>query len=216
MNIDAVGFDLDGTLYPRSMMYRLSFPLALRYPRFLYHFSRVRRALRKLACIDGFRETQASLVAARLGLDQATAERLVERIVYREWVAMLRGIRPFPHVRAALERLRAAGLRLGLMSDSPVEEKLAFLGLEGLWDASFCSEETGYLKPHPSPFGRLAAELGADPRRVLYVGDSESYDVAGAAAAGMRTALIGGRRRGADLTFSSYRVLAELVERRFG
>ncbi len=216
MDIDAVAFDLDGTLYPRGMMYRLSVPLALRYPRFLYNFSHVRRALRRLACIDGFRETQASLVAARLGLDQAAAERLVERIVYREWVAMLRGIRPFPHVRAALARLRAAGLRLGLMSDSPVEEKLAFLGLEGLWDVSFCSEETGYLKPHPSPFRRLAADLGVEPRRVLYVGDSVSYDVKGAAAAGMRTALIGGRRCGADLSFSSYRGLADLVQSRFG
>ncbi len=215
MEIHAVGFDLDGTLYPCVMMYRLSLPLALRYPRFLYHFNHVRRALRRLACIDGFRETQASLVAARLGMDRVEAERLVDRVIYREWVEMLRGIRPFPHVRPALERLRAAGLRLGLMSDSPVAEKLRFLGLEGLWDVSFCSEETGYLKPHPSPFRRLAADLGVEPARMLYVGDSPAYDVKGAAAAGMRTALIGARRRGADLSFSSYRSLADLVESRF-
>jgi len=216
MTIDAVAFDLDGTLYPRAMMHWLSLPLAARYPRFVYHFSRVRRILRRLARIDNFRGTQAGLVAARLGMDVAGAEALIERIVYREWVDLLRGIRPFPQVRDALASLRGRGLRLGLMSDFPVEEKLGFLGLRGLWDVSLCSEEAGYLKPHERPFRVLAQHLGAPPGRILYVGDSVSYDVRGAASAGMRTALLGRRSASADLSVASYAGFHDLIARRFG
>lgn len=216
MKIDAVGFDMDGTMYSHALMSRLSLPLALRHPRLVFHFSRVRRVVHRLDRIDSLRGTQARLLANRLGIDAARAEALIERVIYREWMDLLSQIRPFPHVRAALERLRGMGLRLGLMSDYPVDRKLGFLGLQGLWDASFCSEETGYLKPHPRPFLRLARELGVDPARMLYVGDSVSFDVKGAAGVGMRTALIGRRSPAADICFHSYARFVEMVERRFG
>lgn len=216
MRIDAVGFDMDGTLYSHALMSRLSVPLLVRHPRVIYHFSRVRRDVRRLDRIEGFRRTQATLLAARLGIDAAEAGALIERVIYGEWISLLRGIRPFPLLRTALAQLRAMGLRLGLMSDYPVERKLGFLGLQGLWDASFCSEETGYLKPHPNPFRRLARELGTEPSRVLYVGDSVAYDVRGAAAVGMHTALIGREDSASEVCFRSYARFAELVEKRFG
>lgn len=216
MKIDAVGFDMDGTLYSHALMSRLSLPLLARHPRLIFHFSRVRRDVRRLDRIDGFHGTQARLLAVRLGIDPAEAEGLIERVIYGEWMDLLSGIRPFPHVRAALARLRALGLRLGLMSDYPVERKLGFLGLQGLWDVSFCSEDTDHLKPHASPFRRLARELGAEPARILYVGDSISYDVRGAAAAGMHTALIGRSYPGSAICFRSYARFAEMVESRFG
>ncbi len=216
MKIDAVGFDLDGTLYSHARMSRLSLPLVVRNPRVIFHFSRVRREVRRLDRIDGFRATQARLLADRLGIEAAEAEARIERLVYGEWISLLRRIRPFPHLHGALARLRAMGLRLGLMSDYPVERKLVFLGLQGLWDACFCSEETGYLKPRPEPFQRLARDLGTEPSRILYVGDSLSYDVRGAAAVGMHTALIGRRDPAAELCFRSYKRFAELVAERFG
>jgi putative hydrolase of the HAD superfamily len=215
MKIDAVAFDVDGTLYPRSLMYRCSLSLALRHPRFVWAFSHARRAIRRLASIDDFHSTQAALVAQRLGVDAASAGDLVERIIYVEWQQMLSGIRPFPHVERALEQLRNAGLRLGVMSDYPVERKLEYLGLQLGWKTSFCSEETGYLKPHPSPFRRLAADLGVEPARILYVGDSPLYDIEGAVAAGMRAACVGRRSPQADFSFTSYRELSEIVARRY-
>jgi putative hydrolase of the HAD superfamily len=215
MKIDAVAFDVDGTLYPRSLMYRCSLRLALRHPRFVWAFSGARRTIRRLASIDDFHGTQAALVAQQLGVDPARAGDLVERIIYGEWQQMLSGIRPFPHVDNALERLRGAGLRLGVMSDYPVERKLEYLGLQRGWQASFCSEDTGYLKPHPNPFRRLAADLGVEPSRILYVGDSPSYDIAGAVAAGMRAACVGRRSPQADFSFTSYRELPDIVARRY-
>jgi putative hydrolase of the HAD superfamily len=216
MTIDAVGFDLDGTLYSRGMMYRLSVPLLLCHPRLLLHFGHVRRSLRHLERIDGFRATQARLLAARLRMEEQRAGALIDRVIYGDWMRLLRGIRPFPHVSAALAGLRALGLKLGLLSDYPVEDKLGFLGLRGPWITSFCSEDTGYLKPHRNPFQRLSRDLGVEPRRILYVGDSISFDVRGAAAAGMRTALVGRRDPAADLCFNSYDCLVDMVQERFG
>jgi putative hydrolase of the HAD superfamily len=215
MRIDAVAFDVDGTLYPRSLMYRRSVRLAARHPRFVWAFNQVRRTLRRLTHIDDFRRTQARLVAERLGLDPARAGDLVERIIYREWEDMLEGIRPFPHVESALERLRAAGLRLGVMSDYPVKRKLVYLGLHRGWLSSFCSEETGYLKPDRRPFARLAAELDVEPGRILYVGDSTTCDIEGAVAAGMRAARVGRRSPQADFSFKSYRELFDIVVERY-
>ncbi len=216
MKIDAVAFDVDGTLYSHSLMNRLSVPLLLRHPRLLLHFGRVRRSIRRLDHIDSFRAAQARLLAARLRIEEARAGALIDRVIYGEWMCLLRRIHPFPHVRATLLRLRGLGLKLGLLSDFPVERKLEFLGLQGLWDTSFCSEDTGYLKPHPSPFQRLARDLGVEPRRILYVGDSVSYDVQGAAAAGMHTALVGRRHPAADLCFRSYEGFVDMVQKRFG
>lgn len=50
--------------------------------------------------------------------------------------------------------------------------------------------ESGYSKPDPTIFNLAARHLGVASRECLYVGDSESYDIAGARAAGMFTVKI--------------------------
>ena len=62
--------------------------------------------------------------------------------------------------------------------------------LQGLaeWiDHVFLSEEMGLVKPDPAFFARAAREVGQAPGDCLMVGDSLTSDIAGAAAAGMRT-----------------------------
>jgi putative hydrolase of the HAD superfamily len=56
-------------------------------------------------------------------------------------------------------------------------------------DAGVCSGETGFLKPHPSTFERIMADLGVAPADAVMIGDSPAFDMAGAKAAGMRTVL---------------------------
>jgi putative hydrolase of the HAD superfamily len=58
-----------------------------------------------------------------------------------------------------------------------------------LWDAELCSEAAGALKPASAGFNALAAGLGVPADQILYVGNSYRFDVLGAAAAGMKTAL---------------------------
>jgi putative hydrolase of the HAD superfamily len=141
-----------------------------------------------------FYTAQAYLMARErnpdAGEDETAAMRLtVERLIYRGWEPIFKKVRLFSGVVDTLSAIRRAGLKLGLLSDFPPERKLEYLGLGGLWDAALCSEVVGRLKPDPAPFFALAAALGTPPERVLYVGNSRRYDVAGAAGAGMKTAL---------------------------
>ena len=84
--------------------------------------------------------------------------------------------------------------RLGLVSNftdpRPVRATLDATGLDAHFGAVVISAELGRRKPHRDIFAHALAELGAEPGRALYVGDDPVDDVAGAAAAGMRTAWI--------------------------
>jgi putative hydrolase of the HAD superfamily len=96
---------------------------------------------------------------------------------------------PLPGVREALEQLRAAGLRLAVVSnwDVGLGGHLDRLGLGSSFEAVVTSAEVGAEKPDPAIF-RLALErLGLPAARVLHVGDDEA-DELGARAAGLRFA----------------------------
>jgi putative hydrolase of the HAD superfamily len=111
--------------------------------------------------------------------------------------------------------LKGRGLRLGILSDYPVEQKLKGMGLDDLgWDALLCAEDAEALKPQPAPFGLALDRLGLDPDRVLYVGDRPDTDVDGAGALGMRTCLIrrfGRRSPRADLVVDRLALLPSLL-----
>jgi FMN phosphatase YigB (HAD superfamily) len=68
------------------------------------------------------------------------------------------------------------------------KEKFKRFGFDLSADALVISEEVGFMKPHPAIFEHSAQLAGVDPHQILYVGDSPSSDVAGAAGAGYRTA----------------------------
>ncbi|MDR0706686.1 MAG: HAD family hydrolase [Treponema sp.] len=199
LEIDAVAFDLDGTLYPNHRFYLRILPFAVKERRLLRAFGKARDILRATRVGDPlyeqeFYEAQAFLTAhildsAASHADTAAMRRKIEDRIYRGWEPVFKNIRLFPHVPETLAALKRNGLKLGLLSDFPTERKLRLLGLSGIWDAALCSEEIGRLKPDPKPFMALAEELGTTPARILYVGNSRRYDVAGAAHAGMLTAL---------------------------
>jgi putative hydrolase of the HAD superfamily len=227
MAFRAIGFDIDGTLYPSWRLNLALAGLAVRNYRCLKAFGKVRHDLRELARtpeyraappagIEEFHRLQAGLVARRMGIDEKTALEGVELFFYRQIPESFDRIRAFPGAREALLRLKAAGLRLGALSDFPGERKLELMGLADLFDAVMTSEETGYLKPDPQPIRVLAGRLGVECRELLYVGNSAAYDVAGAKAAGASSAyvrtLLGGRKDGgADFSFRRYPDLADWI-----
>ena len=87
---------------------------------------------------------------------------------------------------AALERLRSAGLALACVSDWDIglEEQLAKIGVDDLFDSIVTSAEAGAPKPEPALFEAALGRLGVAPGRALHVGDGDG-DRAGASAAGM-------------------------------
>lgn len=219
-DIRGVAFDLDGTFYPNYRFYARLLPFVAKEWRYLLAFSKARTILRNIGGEGNFYDLQAHFMAEILKKDGAVIKDRTERLIYRGWEPLFKKVRPYPHVGEALAAFKAAGLRLGLLSDFPAELKLEYLGLRGYWDTVICSEHVNRLKPDPAPFLELARRMDLPPEWILYVGNSVSYDIVGAKRQGMRAALVSSPLRkhrrntgGADFVFTDYRQLREFVLR---
>jgi putative hydrolase of the HAD superfamily len=98
---------------------------------------------------------------------------------------------PYAGVDDALARLGAI-VPLGIVSDGDPEiqrAKLDAVGLGTRFAVVVLSDELGreHRKPSPLPFQQALTALDVAPTAAVYVGDRPEKDVAGAAAAGMRS-----------------------------
>jgi putative hydrolase of the HAD superfamily len=218
--ITAIGFDIDGTLYPPFALYRRLIPFTAAHIPLMLAFQKTRIIMHRepeAAGEKGFYRKQAAVLAGLLRIDAARAEDIIEEKIYRHWTTLFKRITPYPEAAETLRVLHEAGYKLGALSDFPIREKLVNMRLDGFWDAEVSSEEAGALKPHTAGFLALAEQLKTPPQQILYVGNSYHFDVVGAAAAGMRTALrvhpLRKNRRfpgtRPDIVFSHYRALRE-------
>jgi putative hydrolase of the HAD superfamily len=94
----------------------------------------------------------------------------------------------------ALRRIRAAGLRLGLISNADVMEVAAWAEspLARLFDVTIFSCAVGCMKPEPAIYYKCleALELSAD--ECLFVGDGGSDELRGAREVGLSTVFVSG------------------------
>ena len=121
-----------------------------------------------------------------VSLDRAASVILREHRASNAWRRVGAG------VRESLERLRAAGFELAVVSNSEgtIEQMLVEVGLRPLLDAVVDSAVVGFTKPDPRIFAVALDRLGVAAADALMVGDSPSADVDGAHAAGLRAALL--------------------------
>ena len=127
----------------------------------------------------------------------------VERRFRAEFPACVKEV---PETIAALDRLRAEGVPLGLLSNGSPGMQLAKLRACGAApyftpDRTLISGAIRLEKPDPRAFRLLANRLGVEPGQVLFIGDDPFRDIAGAIAAGMIACqfLRPGRERMADV-----------------
>jgi len=128
----------------------------------------------------------------------APDEGLIDR-VYAEFTD-LANYALFEDVPPVLEKLRGAGLKLGVVSNFEewLEQLLEELGVIGYFEVRVISGLEGLEKPDPRIF-RLAMErAGVRPEGSVYVGDNPEFDVGPAAAVGMLPVLIDRRDRFPD------------------
>jgi len=99
----------------------------------------------------------------------------------------------------AMEELRAAGLRMGVISnfDGRLYRLLAGLGLDRYFESVTISSEAGYAKPAAQVFETALAAMHARAGEALHVGDAPHLDAAGANAAGIEAVLIKRPQEGA-------------------
>ena len=97
---------------------------------------------------------------------------------------------PLPGAQDVLHRLRAAGVRIGLLTNGAASlqrEKIETSGLGLFFDAAVVSGEIGTGKPEPEIFHHLLGRLGVDASAALMVGNSLARDIVGGKRAGMST-----------------------------
>jgi putative hydrolase of the HAD superfamily len=91
-----------------------------------------------------------------------------------------------------LTYLRAAGYRIGLVSDCAAEIPMLWpqSTFAPLIEATVFSVETGARKPHQRNYRLICEQLGVAPERCLYIGDGGSRELTGATQFGMQAVLI--------------------------
>jgi putative hydrolase of the HAD superfamily len=114
--------------------------------------------------------------------------------VYAGFLACYRAAwRAFDDAAAAIDAARAAGIRVGILTngDQAVQaEKVRRTGLLRPDVPVFASSSLPAAKPDPRSYRTACASLGADPAATLMVGDSLRHDVVGAQRAGLEALLL--------------------------
>ena len=114
----------------------------------------------------------------------------------------------------ALARLRTAGMRLAVISNSDgrAATALAAGGLLDQFEFVIDSGEVGVAKPDPRIFRMALDRMGIEPADALYVGDLYEVDVVGARAAGLDVVLLdpSGEHAGRDV--KTVRSVVELAD----
>ena len=144
---------------------------------------------------------------ASVGVDEADRAEAAEMLGRTRYHATWRWV--IPETRAALDRLTAAGIPMGVVSNASGQIEAMLRRRVGQVGAGphvefrviVDSHVVGVAKPDPAIFDHaLPAFAGIDPSRIAYVGDSVTMDVAAARGAGLHPILLDpyGDHDGAD------------------
>jgi putative hydrolase of the HAD superfamily len=129
---------------------------------------------------------------AGLGVTDETTVSAMER--WRRAYAGPGGLwnRADPDAAAALDLVRAAGVRAAVISNSngTIRALMARLGLADRLDFVVDSGEEGFEKPDPRIFRAALDRAAVKPEAAAYIGDLYSIDALGARSAGIRAVLL--------------------------
>jgi len=214
MAVQAVVFDIDGTLVDSVDLHAEAWRIAFKKFGKTIGFAEVRRQIGKGAdqLLPVFFSPKE---LAELGQE---LEEYRSELYKNEYLPR---IKAFPKVRELFERIRQDGKRIALASSAKGDELNTYkkvTRIDDLIQAETSSDDAEKSKPHPDIFDAALAELGDVARsQVVVVGDTP-YDAQAAAKANLRTMglLCGGWSendlRGAGC-IAIYRDPAELLAR---
>jgi HAD superfamily hydrolase (TIGR01509 family) len=208
----AVIFDVDGTLLDSVDKHAMSWVGAFHAFGHRVPFEEVRRQIGKGG------DQLMPVFITREEIDEYGEDLDAERgrILKNKYLPL---IRPFPDVRALLERVRADGKQVALASSATRDDLATYkkiANIEDLVDVETSSDDARRSKPHPDIFRAALERLGSvRADHTIAVGDTP-YDAEAAAKAGIRTiGVLCGGWSGDDLTRSGciaiYKHPAELL-----
>ena len=187
--IDAIVFDLDGTLADTFGLLLAAFDEATRA-----HRGRPLTHAEMIAHFGPGAGTEEAIVCALAG---ATAEAPPAGCVeafYRVYEARHGElVQLFPGIRHALRAARERGLAIGLVTGKgrrSADITLRELGIAPFFDAIATGDDAPAPKPDPRGLLAVLGRLGAAPRRALFIGDSIADLGAGQAAGTLVAAVL--------------------------
>jgi len=214
--VDAVLFDLDGTLveYDRSPgeLLDVAFEAAGIEPFFGVeaYIERFDDHLGPGVSIADGRANCFAEIAERRGRDPEVGRRVAAAYAAERDQSRVSAL---PGAVEALDAL-AEDYALGVVTNGPPEmqtTKLSAAGLADRFETVVFAGHDAPAKPDPEPFAVALDELGVAAGRAVHVGNSLSSDVAGARAAGVRSAWVPADP-GADPDPEPHYALASLAE----
>lgn len=179
MTYKAAIFDMDGTILDTLADLCASVNASLRREGF------PERTTEEVRAFVGNGAVRLIERAVPAGTDAATTRRVLD--FYRPYYEAHAQIRtkPYSGVPEALDALRAAGVKLAVVSNKPdgATRKLAARYFPGVFDAVIGARDGTAVKPAPDLLFEAMDALGAEPGETVYVGDSD-VDIATAKNAG--------------------------------
>jgi phosphoglycolate phosphatase len=182
-NIDAVLFDLDGTLIDSAPDLGAAADQM-----------RVNRGMPSLA-LDTYRPLAGSgargMLSVAFGMtpEHPQFEAMREEFFCNYENCMTQRTYAFEGIAEMIQQLVQSGFQWGVVTNKsarftdPLTRGMPLFSTAG---AVVSGDTTPYAKPHPAPLLEAARRLGLDPSRCIYVGDDER-DIQAGLAAGMGT-----------------------------
>ena len=181
--IEAVIFDIDGTLIDSVDLHARAWQDALAHYGHRVPYEELRRQIGK----GGDQLMPVFVPAEELAKIEKELEKFRGDLFKRNYLAR---VRPFTDVPELFRHIRDDGKRIALASSAKKDELKTYktlAGIDGLVEEETSSDDADRSKPHPDIFEAALERLGKpDPARVMVVGDTP-YDVEAATKAGLRT-----------------------------
>lgn len=134
----------------------------------------------------------------------------IHDLTLQYWKVYAANSPPFRDAEPTVRRLKRAGYRLGIVSDSDgtlgmKRKRIRQVPFRDLFDAVVVAgEDTPRVKPGHESFNLIARKLRVQPRSSLYIGDNPRTDIEGAKAVGMISVIV--HRRGNQGGAPDYRI----------
>jgi len=173
-------------------------------------------------------EARLSEALSKLGIE--CDEERTTRVIEEFYLPIRDSSRPYPDTYQTLDRLKANGLKLAIISNTPWDcpgyltyGDMKKWGIDGYFQAALFSGDLAWRKPKPEIMLAAASELRVAPSDCLVVGNDLASDIAGANAAEMKSVWVhrdratgpeGRQKATPDVTVEALSQVADLVEPR--
>lgn len=150
------------------------------------------RQLTDRRTLGEFQTIEASIEHVCNIMGQSATEEQIMRAVETRLQLTRRALTPRPDALATLQKLKAEGFKIGLLSNCSIEIPIVWPETEfAQWfDSTVFSARERIKKPAAEIYHLACKRLGVAPKECVYVADGENYELTAAKNVGMRPVLI--------------------------